>query len=181
MIPISSNTRYTGTARVLHWLIAALMATQFIVAWTMPHLGRDTPVTTLISLHFSLGVLILAAAVVRLAWRMSHAEPTPEADLPPWQVKSARAVHWLLYLLLFVVPVLGWINASWRGMPVTAFGLFKLPELLSKGSQGWGWSGDVHGILANYVRLALIGLHVLAALYHRFVRHDGVVRRITWG
>ena len=109
---------YTGTAKSLHWLIVALLVGQFILAWTMPHIGRNTPVTTLISLHFSLGIVILAVAIVRLGWRASHGEPTPLDGLPPWQVQSARVMHWLLYALLFVLPLLGWINASWRGMPV---------------------------------------------------------------
>ena len=77
-------------------------------------------------------------------------------------------MHWLLYLLLFVIPILGWINASWRGMPVVMFGL-ELPKLVATRAPGWGWTGDVHGLLANYLMLALVGLHVAAALYHYFL------------
>jgi cytochrome b561 len=171
---------YTGTAKILHWLILALLIGQFIFAWTMPHMRRDTPVTTLISLHFTFGVIILAVAIVRLACRFSYGEPTPEDGLPPWQTASARVVHWLLYVLLFVVPVLGWINASWRGMPIVMFGL-ELPALIAKRAPYWGWTGDVHGLLANYVMLALVGLHVAAALYHYFVRRDRVLQRMLPG
>jgi len=174
------STGYTGTAKLLHWLILALLIAQFIFAWTMPQIRRDTPVTTLISLHFTVGVIILAVAIVRLGWRATHAEPTPEDGLPPWQVQSARIVHWLLYLLLFVIPILGWVNASWRGMPIVMFG-FELPALMAKRAPGWGWTGDVHGLLANYLMLALVGLHVLAALYHHFIRRDGLLRRMLPG
>ncbi|HET7222480.1 MAG TPA: cytochrome b/b6 domain-containing protein, partial [Rhodanobacteraceae bacterium] len=103
---IHAQPRYTRTAIFLHWLILALLIAQYTIAWTMPHIGRNTPVTTLISLHFSIGVLILGVIVVRLIWRMAHGEPTPEAGVPPWQVRSARVIHWLLYLLLVIVPVL---------------------------------------------------------------------------
>ena len=175
MAPTASG--YTGTAKSLHWLIVALLIAQFIFAWTMPHIGRNTPVTTLISLHFTYGIIILAVAIVRLGWRLSHGEPKPEDGLPPWQTLSAQVTHWLLYLLLFVVPILGWINASWRGMPVVMFG-FELPKLLATRAPGWGWTGDVHGLLANYLMLALVGLHVAAALYHHFIRHDGVLKRM---
>jgi cytochrome b561 len=168
---------YTGTAKILHWTILVLLIAQFIFAWTMPEIRRNTPVTTLISLHFTFGIIILAVAVVRLLWRVTHGEPAPEAGLPPWQEKSARAVHWALYLLLFVVPMLGWINASYRGMPVEMFGL-ELPKLVATRAPGWGWTGDVHGLLANYVMLALVALHAAAALYHYFVRHDGVLQRM---
>jgi cytochrome b561 len=146
----------------------------------MPHIGRNTPVSTLISLHFTFGIIILAVALLRLAWRVTHGEPAPEDGLPPWQTLSARIVHWLLYLLLFVVPLLGWINASYRGMPIVMFGL-ALPNLVAKRAPGWGWSGDVHTLLAEYAMLTLIGLHVLAALYHYFWRRDSVLQRMLPG
>jgi cytochrome b561 len=93
---------------------------------------------------------------------------------------SARVVHWLLYTLLFIIPVLGWLNASWRGMPIVMFGL-ELPELLAKRAPGWGWTGDVHALLANWVLLVLVGLHVLAALYHYLIRRDRVLQRMMPG
>ena len=118
--------------------------------------------------------------VVRLAVRVLHGEPVPEDGIPPWQTATARVTHWLLYLLLFVIPILGWLNASWRGMPIVMFGL-ELPALMAKRAPGWGWTGDVHGLLANYVMLVLVGLHVAAALYHHFVRRDGVLQRMLPG
>jgi cytochrome b561 len=95
-------------------------------------------------------------------------------------MQSARATHWLLYILLFVLPILGWINASWRGMPIVMFSV-ELPQLVAKRAPGWGWTGDVHSLLANYLLLALVGLHVLAAVYHYFIRHDGVLQRMLPG
>ena len=172
--------RYSGAAKTLHWLIVALLIAQFIFAWTMPHIGRDTPVTTLISLHFTFGVIILAVVVVRLAVRALHGEPVPEDGLPPWQTASARVTHWLLYALLFVIPLLGWLNASWRGMPIVMFG-HELPALLAKRAPGWGWTGDTHVFIANWVLLGLVGLHVLAALYHYLIRRDGVLQRMLPG
>ena len=175
---ISENpSSYTGTAKVLHWLIVVLLIAQFIFAWTMPHIGRNTPVSTLISLHFTFGIIILAVAIVRLVWRATHAQPAPEDGLPPWQIQSARAVHWLLYALLFVVPILGWLNASWRGMPIVVFGL-ELPKLIATRAAGWGWTGNVHVLLAEYGMLTLVGLHVAAALYHYFIKRDGVLQRM---
>lgn len=146
----------------------------------MPHIGRDTPVTTLISLHFTFGVIILAVAVVRLIVRLVQGEPPRDESLPVWQVHLSHLVHWLLYLLLFVVPVLGWINASYRGMPIVMFGL-ELPQLVAKRAAGWGWTGDVHGLLAQYGMLTLVALHVAAALYHYFIRKDSVLQRMVPG
>ena len=174
---MAKTSGYTTTAKSLHWLILVLLIVQFIFAWTMPDIGRNTPVTTLISLHFTMGIVILAVAIVRLAWRVTHGEPEPDAGMPPWQTTSARIVHWLLYALLFVLPLLGWINASWRGMRIVMFGL-ELPHLVATRAAGWGWTGDVHALLSNYVLLTLVGLHVAAALYHYFIRRDGVLQRM---
>lgn len=96
-------------------------------------------------------------------------------------MQSARVVHWLLYLLLFAVPILGWINVSWHGFPVMLFGLVEMPKLVATRMPGFRWTGDVHNALANYAMLALIGLHVAAALYHHFVRRDRVLRRMLPG
>jgi cytochrome b561 len=176
----SRSSRYTGTAKALHWLIVVLLAGQYVVGYLMPHIGRNTQPDTLINLHFSIGVLVILVAVVRLAWRLTHPEPAPLDGLPPWQTISAHVVHWLLYVLLFVVPVLGWMHASWRGFPVIMFGL-EMPKLLATRVPGWAWTGDIHTLLAWYVMLALIELHVAAALYHYFVRRDGVLQRMLPG
>ena len=115
---------YTGTAKTLHWLVVALLIAQFTFAWTMPHIGRNTPISTLISLHFTFGVIILAVALVRLLWRLRHGEPEPDGGMPAWQVTTTRVMHWLLYILLLVVPVLGWIR------PATIFRNVLLPQPL---------------------------------------------------
>ena len=177
---MAANTSYTGTTKALHWTIVALLIAQFIVAWIMPHIGRNTQPVTLINLHFSVGVLILFVAVARLGWRLTHPEPSPEDGVPPWQVTSARIVHWLLYALLFVIPILGWTAASWRGFPVIMFGL-ELPKLMATRAPGFAWIGDLHALLAYYAMLTLVGLHVAAALYHYFWRRDGVLQRMLPG
>ncbi len=177
---MARSVGYTSTAKILHWLIVVLLVAQFVVAWTMPHIGRNTPVTTLISLHFSFGIIILVVAIIRLAWRATHAEPAPLDSIPPWQIQTARIVHWLLYVLLFVVPILGWISASWRGMPIVMFGL-ELPKLVGQRAPAWRWTGDVHALLAYYVMLTLIGLHILAGLYHYFIRRNRVLQRMLPG
>jgi cytochrome b561 len=171
---------YTETTKALHWLIVALLIVQFVLAWTMPEIRRDTKPDTLINLHLSLGVLILAVAVVRLGLRVIYGKPEPAAGLLPWEQRGSHVVHWLIYLLLVVMPILGWINASYRGMAIMMFDM-ELPKLVATRARGFGWTGDVHGLLANYVLLTLVGLHVAAALYHYLVRRDGVLQRMLPG
>jgi cytochrome b561 len=169
---------YTPTAKALHWLVVLILTVQYGVAWTMPHIGRNTVPDTLINLHFSLGMLIVFLIVFRLVWRWSHPEPSPLAGLARWEVVTATAVHYVIYALLIVGPVLGWIDASYRGFDVTLFGLFKFPQLIAPRASGFAWTGDVHAWLSNYVLLPLVGLHVAAALYHTLVRRDGVLWRM---
>jgi cytochrome b561 len=169
---------YTPTAKAVHWLVVLILTLQYAVAWTMPHIGRNTVPEALINLHFSLGMLILFMLAFRLAWRWSHAEPSPAAGLAAWEVATARAVHYLLYGLLLVGPILGWINASYRGFDVTLFGLFKFPHLIAQRAPGFAWTGDVHAFLSNYVLLPLVGLHVAVALYHALVCRDRVLARM---
>jgi cytochrome b561 len=175
---MTETSSYTGLAKLLHWAIVVLLLIQFSIALTMPDIHRDTVPERMINLHFSFGVLILLVAIVRLAWRATHGEPAPEDGVPPWQATSARIVHWLLYALLFVIPILGWMNASYRGFTVSLFDLFEVPKLVATRAPGFGWTGDVHVLLSYYVLLTLIGLHVAAGLYHWLVRRDGVLQRM---
>ncbi len=175
---MQERNTYTSTAKSLHWFVLLLLIVQYTIAWTMPDIGRTTPLTTIISLHFSIGVLIFFTVAVRLIWRATHPEPEPEGGIAPWQVSTARIVHSLLYLTLLLLPLFGWINASWRGMPVSFFDLFALPKIVATHTAGWGWTGDVHSLLATYGLLGLVGLHVAAALYHFFVRRDRVMQRM---
>jgi len=172
---------YTGVAKLLHWLVVLLLAVQYVVAWNMPHIGRNTRPDAVINLHFSIGTLILAVVIVRLGWLWTHREPPPLAGIPPWQVTSSRVVHVLLYVLLVVTPILGWMNASFRGFPLVFFGLFELPPLMAPRTPGFAWTGDVHGLLAYYGILGLAGLHIAAALYHWLVRRDRVLQRMLPG
>lgn len=169
---------YTGVAKTLHWLVFVLLIVQYIAAWLMPHIGRDTKPDTIINLHFSIGAVILALVIVRLIWRWTHSEPPLLDGIPPWQVKSARFVHLVLYVLLFVIPILGWMNASWRGFDVSVFGLVTLPRLMVIRAPGFGWIGDIHGNLAWFFLLGFVGLHVAAAAYHALVRKDQVLARM---
>jgi cytochrome b561 len=173
-----ATAHYTPTAKVLHWLVVALLVLQFSVAWTMPHIGRNTVPNDRINLHFSLGVVILAVIVARLIWRWTHHEPAPADGLPRLYVTAAWLVHYLLYLLLLIIPLLGWANASFRGYDVTLFGAVTMPKLLATRAPGFAWTGDVHVFIATWVLLAVIALHIAAVCYHAAIRRDGVLSRM---
>jgi cytochrome b561 len=170
------TARYDPVARLLHWLIAALVAGQFVIAWIMPDVGRHTQPVDAIAWHLGVGTTLLAAMACRILWRARHRPPP--ADLPAPVRRASALAHGALYLLLVVVPLLGWINASSRGWSVALASIVPLPALAATGSRFGHAMGDVHSVLA-WVLFGIICVHVGAALLHRFVFRDDVMQRMT--
>jgi cytochrome b561 len=167
---------YGPVAKTLHWLVFSLVAAQYAVAISMPDIGRETVPGTLINLHMSIGATILLVVVLRALWRLAHPVPLSTVGAA-WERHVARVTHGLLYLLLAISPILGWANASARDWTIRIFGAFTLPHLVAPHARIGMLAGDVHTLLA-WTLLVLIGLHVAAALYHGFVREDGVLQRM---
>jgi cytochrome b561 len=174
------SAEYDGVAKALHWLVLALLAAQYLVAWTMPEIHRDSRPDRLVSLHVSIGLLILAIVVVRLIWRLRHPVVLIADKTPGWQRAAAQIVHGLLYVLLIALPLMGWANVSARGWRISFFDFFALPPIVPAGSALGHELGDIH-ILAAYALLAVVGLHVAAALYHHFWQRDRVLLRMLPG
>ena len=171
---------YTATARLFHWLIVVLLVAQVSIALVLPALLPATAAAALSAWHLSVGSTILFVMLLRLGWRLTHAPPPPPADLSPPLRLLSRATHWAFYVILIVLPVLGWTAASAYGATVRLFGLIPLPALVPPNERFGGTIGEVHGAVAM-VLLALIALHVAGALYHALVKRDGVIRRILPG
>ena len=177
-MPAPTSRGYGRVAKTFHWLVFALVFAQYVVALAMPDIGRGTEPGTLINLHMSLGATILLVIVVRWLWRIGHPVPLSTAG-PHWERDVARITHALLYLLLAVNPILGWMNASARDWKITIYGI-TLPHLVAPRARIGMVAGDVHTFLA-WTLLVLIGLHVAAALYHYLLRRDGVLQTMLPG
>ena len=169
--------KYDAFARILHWLVALLVAAQFVIGWTMPDVHRDTQPVGLIAWHLGVGATLIAAVVIRLLWRATHTPPPAPANLSGLQRVASRITHFLLYAALIAVPVLGWINASWRGWTIHVAGVLPLPRIADAQTPFGHPAGDIHSALA-WVLFALIALHVAAALFHRVVLKDRVLERM---
>ena len=176
---MTSRLHYGRTAKVFHWLIVAILLVQYPLGWLMPDVRRGEVPGMATNAHISIGIVVMGLIVLRLAWRLTH-PVAPESNLPPWQRLSSEAVHWLLYLAVFLTAITGWIYASMRGWALSFFVLFPLPPLVAPGSPMGRQLGELHGSLI-YVLIGLICLHVLAALVHMFVYRDGVMRRMLPG
>ena len=171
------NTRYTSTAIVLHWLIAALIIATFPLGLYMSDLALSPRKLQLYSYHKWTGIVILLLVLLRLLWRATHRPPAMLAGMPRWQERSAHIVHFALYGLMFAVPLSGWLMSSALGFQVVLFGVLPLPDLIAADKATGNLLKSVHQVL-NYSLLALVALHVAAALHHHWILRDGTLRRM---
>lgn len=176
---LTRRLQYGAIAKIFHWAIVVLIAVQLPLGWLMPDIRRGMTPGSAMSLHISIGMTILLLTGLRFTWRLTH-PVAPESSLPGWQRLTAELVHWLLYLAVFVTTLTGWLFESARGWTVGLYGVLPLPALVAAGSPVGRALGELHATLV-WVLLALLSLHVLAALLHRFVYKDGVMQRMLPG
>ncbi len=169
--------RYSGVAIGLHWLIAIAIVGSFSVGLYMADLPLSPQKLKLYSWHKWAGVTIFLFVVVRLGWRLLHRPPELPAAMPAWQRKVAEATHVLLYLLMFAIPISGWLMSSAKGFQTVYFGVLPLPDLLVKNKELGDLLEEVHSLL-NFSMAALVVAHLGAALKHHFLDRDDVLTRM---
>ncbi|CAG2141895.1 cytochrome b [Cupriavidus plantarum] len=171
-------TRYTATAIGFHWLIAFGIFAAFGLGLYMTSIHGFTPTKLkLFSWHKWLGVTIFALAVLRVLWRATHAAPPVAANTPAWQARAAAGAHHLLYLLILVVPVTGYLYSCAAGVPVVYLGLWKLPMLVEPSETTAALLKVTH-IWLNYTMAAIVVVHALAAVKHQVIDRDGTLARM---
>jgi cytochrome b561 len=171
------NQTYDPVARIFHWLIALLILAQLTAGFLMPDIHNDMPDTGWIPWHMSIGPFILLVMTLRLIWRLTH--PVAPPPLAPWEYWLSRLTHIALYVLVFVMTILGWIAANAHGLDAYLLGV-KLPHLAPSHAE-WGHEcGDIHNNLV-WVLLGFVALHVAGALYHQLIRRDRVLGRMVPG
>jgi cytochrome b561 len=174
----ASVPRYSGVAIALHWLAALLILGSFVVGSYMVDLDLSPWKLKVYSWHKWTGVTIFLLVALRLAWRVSHRPPALPAAMPEWQRHAAAIAHALLYLLMLAVPLSGWVMSSAGGFPVVYFGVLQLPDLVAKNKDLFELMKSVHFVL-NKALLAIVIVHVAAALKHHYVDRDDVLARMV--
>lgn len=173
-----SKKKYGGVAILLHWLIALMIVCTFTLGLVMVDIPGLTPAKLkYFSWHKWAGVTILALACLRLLWRLTHAAPPYPGGMPRWQIGAAHATHFLLYLLIFAVPLSGYFYTLSAGVPVVYLGLFPLPVLIAPHPE-WKAALKLTHYVLNMTLLTLVCLHVLAALKHHFIDRDDILKRM---
>jgi cytochrome b561 len=173
----SSPGRYTAVAQAFHWIIAALIVTQFTLGW----MGEDLPLgihkLSLLARHKSFGMTVLMLAILRLIWRLFNRPPELPAGMSSTERLLARGTHVAFYALLFIMPLTGWLMSSAKNYSVSWFGRFTWPDLIAPNERAFDVLRNTHDAL-SWLLFALAILHILAALKHHFWHKDDVLLRM---
>jgi cytochrome b561 len=170
--------RYSRTAILFHWLVALLIIGAFTMGLVMTDIPGITPTKLkYYSWHKWAGVTVLALAALRLLWRLGHRTPAYPATMKSWEKAAAHALHSLLYVLMFAVPLSGYFYTLAAGVPVVWFGLFELPVLIAPNPELKPVLKALHYWL-NMGLAASVGLHIAAAVKHVVIDRDDVMKRM---
>lgn len=176
---MNSSTDFAGYSRgaiFLHWLVAILIVAQFIAGWTMDAHEEGMPAGPISNTHLSIGLTIGLLALIRIVSRI--AKPVPQLpNIPAWQRRAAETMHIALLAMIIFMPISGLVHAAGEGSQFYIFGVIAMPNFIAHESGFAEFMEEAHETGAT-ILLILIGLHVLAALYHHFVQRDEVLRRM---
>lgn len=173
----NSPTRWGAVSQFLHWLIVALIAVQAALGLLGVMLPLGLEKLAVLARHKSVGIAILGLATARLLWRWANPTPPLPPTLKPYERFLAHFTHTALYVLLFAMPLSGWIMSSARGFPVSWFNLFQLPDLVPKSEPLYHAMVTTHESLAIALG-AIVALHIAGALKHHYVLNDDTLWRM---
>lgn len=174
----SDRDHWGSAAKAFHWTIVLLILVQGTLGLTMVDLPKKPSVIAVYDVHKSLGLTILALAVLRLAWRALDPRPLLPPTMAHWQRSAARLGHVLLYVLLFAVPLSGWWFDSVAALrPLRWWGWFEVPHLTGPDKALKDFAAEVHEALF-WLLIAVAAAHALVAVLHQFVSRDNVLGRM---
>lgn len=174
----NTPSQWGAIHQAFHWTIGILVISQIIVGlWFSGIDPKDPARGEAFALHASLGLTLLLLMLARLVWRLRNPVPELPDTLSPGQKRLARATHWLFYILVIGLPAGAYLAVSARGRPVPFWGL-ELPGIIGKNDALADFIMAVH-VAGAWALIALILLHVAAALRHEFILKDNTLRRMT--
>jgi cytochrome b561 len=172
----SNDRRWGSVARFFHWTMALAIIGNGLFGLLMDLANGPMQKINWLALHKSIGLTVLALFVLRVLWRIADRRP-PDEPAPRWQQVTSHLVHGVLYLLMAAIPLSGWWFNSTSGKPLQWFKLFNLPALAAKNKDLSHIAIDVHATLF-WILVAVLVVHVGAALKHHFFDNDNVLRRM---
>lgn len=175
----NTTNSYGLVAKLMHWIMGIMLLCMVIVGFTMS--GIEDPVLKgkVYNLHKATGVLLLILVPVRLLWRLMNAKVLLPSDLPQWQKIAATLNINILYVFMFLMPISGFLMTILSGRNVKVYGLFTVDSFMQDAT----FAKIFYATHANsaIIVTALVILHILASMYHHFIRKDNVLSRIWFG
>jgi len=174
----NTESTYGSITKIIHWTIFFMMAGVLATGTVVIRLTEKNPLKEQIyMLHESFGVIILALVFLRVAWRLNNVKPSLP-NTAPWERVAEHTVHFLLYFILIVQPLSGWITATSSGYILQFFNLFPLPTPgISESKSIADLSSQIHLIVAWSIA-AIVSIHIGAALKHHYIDKDNVLKRM---
>jgi cytochrome b561 len=176
----NSAHAWGSVSKALHWAMAAIILFAsiyvLIINDSMPGF-KSTPILfiTGMHLHKTLGLLALVLIVLRAVWVFTQKRPELPATMSRQERIASKLAHYALYALMVAVPIFGWLSSSAFGSPTNVFGWFTVGGIWPRDRDMLPFFYYSHKYLA-WTLLALVAVHVLAALWHHIIRKDGVLR-----
>lgn len=174
----NSSFSYGFVAVAMHWFMAVVVIGMFALGFWMVDLTyyhdwyKQGP-----DIHRSIGILLFGLMVVRVCWRGANKNPEPVPGQKRWEVLSAKAAHGLLYILLFVAMVSGYLISTADGSAISVFGWFEVPSVTGQIKGMEDTAGEVH-YWATWALIVLAAVHAAGALKHHLIDRDNTLRRM---
>jgi cytochrome b561 len=174
----SSAENYGLIAKLSHWLIAVLIIALLGIGWWMVDLNYYDPwYHEALTWHKSLGLIVGFVVIFKLFSDLVNASPEPQASLSSFERIASRFVHYFLRLTMLVIPATGYLISTSEGAVIDVFDWFSVPVLLEVNNRIRDIAIEFHYYFA-YATLALVVLHIAAALKHQFIDHKGTLKRM---
>lgn len=177
-MPIKNTAkRYGSVFKLLHWFIALLIISQIFLGFFLHHLESKALIRCGFFIHKSLGITLLFFAIILILWRLMNHKPAWPNTMALWERFAAHLVHILLYLVILIMPLSGWIISAASSHPPSFWGLFRLPLPFFVSNNLASFFHDLH-ITCAWLLSTLIIIHTLAVLKHVFINRDDVLQKI---
>jgi cytochrome b561 len=176
-----SVRRYDKVAIALHWLVAIGVFVMIGLGWYMTDIPKGTPARAFyFNLHKSIGLTVGIIVLIRVWWRWTHQPPPLPPGTQSWVFSASKLSHGLLYALLVLMPLAGFIASNFTKYGVTYFGLFKIGPFFAENKALWELFQGIHQA-ASEVLVIVIAIHIAGAFKHLLIDKDGVFYRMLPG
>jgi cytochrome b561 len=174
----NTTEKFGSLTKLLHWVIFGLFVLQYFLVYRREYFPKESAEKLqYMLLHKSIGVCLLVIALVMLLWRHAGTRPTMPKQMSGLEAGLARFIHLLLYIVMLVMPISGILMSMFGGYNISVFGWYTLPMLFQKNEALGNIMYTTH-VWSSYAIIGLVGLHALAALYHHFIKHDNILKRM---